>query len=160
AARRRAAGAGGQPAGVHRRERPRHARHQRLRHRVGRAQRAAPAGGDAGRPDRAATGAHRAGVGAVKLSTRDAARWLAAPGNEAAVLLHWADPMRVSLKRAPLVVALAGPGAAAEMRLVRLSGADLRRDPAALVDAIKAVGFFPGPRVVVVEEAGDAAAPV
>lgn len=91
----------------------------------------------------------------MKLSGRDAARWLARPGPEAAVLLYGADAMRVALKRAALVEALAGPEAAAEMRLVRMSGAELRRDPAALIDAIKATGFFPGPRVVLVEEAGD-----
>ena len=31
------------------------------------------------------------------------------------------------------------------MRLTRIAGADLRRDPAALLDAVKATGFFPGP---------------
>jgi DNA polymerase-3 subunit delta len=41
-----------------------------------------------------------------------------------------------------------------------LSGGDLRRDPAALADAVKAVGFFPGPRVVFVEEATDGLAPL
>ncbi len=91
----------------------------------------------------------------MKLSGRDAARWLGRPGSEAAVLLYGADAMRVALKRAALVEALAGPEAAAEMRLVRMTGAELRRDPAALLDGIKATGFFPGPRVVLVEEAGD-----
>lgn len=41
------------------------------------------------------------------------------------------------------------------MRLTRLTGADVRRDPASLPDAVKAIGFFAGPRVVLVEEAGD-----
>jgi DNA polymerase-3 subunit delta len=67
--------------------------------------------------------------------------------------------MRVALKRAALVEALVGPDAAAEMRLTRLAGGDLRRDPAALGDAVKATGFFPGPRVVLVDEAADGAAP-
>ncbi|MFN6979029.1 MAG: DNA polymerase III subunit delta, partial [Gemmobacter sp.] len=40
----------------------------------------------------------------------------------------------------------------------RMAGADLRRDPALLHDAVKATGFFPGPRVAFVEEAGDTAA--
>jgi DNA polymerase-3 subunit delta len=41
------------------------------------------------------------------------------------------------------------------MRLTRLSASDLRGDPAALSDAIKAQGFFPGPRVAFVEDATD-----
>jgi len=67
--------------------------------------------------------------------------------------------MRVALKRAVLVEALIGADGAAEMRLTRLPGADLRRDPAAVSDAMRATGFFPGPRVVLVDDAGDAAAP-
>ena len=67
--------------------------------------------------------------------------------------------MRVALKRAALVEALIGPDGAAEMRLERIAGADLRREPARCVDALKATGFFAGPRAVLVEEAGDAAAP-
>ena len=57
------------------------------------------------------------------------------------------------------LAALTGPDAEAEMRLTRLAGGDLRRDAAALMDEIKAVGFFPGPRVVLIEDANDAAAP-
>lgn len=45
------------------------------------------------------------------------------------------------------------------MRLTRLSGADLRKDPAQLADAIKAQGFFPGQQVVLIDDAGDGTAP-
>ena len=41
------------------------------------------------------------------------------------------------------------------MRLTRIPAAELRRDPAMLLDAIKAVGFFPGPRAAFVEDAND-----
>ncbi len=96
----------------------------------------------------------------MKLTARDAARFLSRPtAGTAAVLLHGADAMRVALKRAALVEALIGPDGVAEMRLTRLPGADLRRDPAAVSDAMRASGFFPGPRAVLVEDAGDAAAP-
>lgn len=44
------------------------------------------------------------------------------------------------------------------MRLTRLAGAGLKGDPALLMDAIKEVGFFPGPRVVLVEDTPDSAA--
>jgi DNA polymerase-3 subunit delta len=96
----------------------------------------------------------------MKLSWRDAQRFLARPDpGLAGVLLFGADPMRVALKRAALVEALIGPAGAAEMRLTRIPAADLRRDPAALLDAVKATGFFPGPRAVLAEDAADAAAP-
>ena len=96
----------------------------------------------------------------MKLTARDAPRlWAAPPDIWAGVLIYGADPMRVTLKRAEAVAALTGPGADAEMRLARLQGAEVRRDPAALADAVKAQGFFPGPRAVVLEDAGDALAP-
>jgi DNA polymerase-3 subunit delta len=95
----------------------------------------------------------------VKLATRDAVRFFARPDPAlAGMLLYGADPMRVALRRASLVAALIGPDGAAEMRLTRIAGAELRRDPAALLDAVKATGFFTGHRVVLVEEASDATA--
>jgi len=92
----------------------------------------------------------------VKLAGRDAAAYLARPDAEAAgVLLYGADAMRVAIKRQDLLSKLLGPEAESEMRLTRLTGGELRRDPAQLLDAIKAVGFFSGPRAVLVEEASD-----
>ncbi len=96
----------------------------------------------------------------MKLSGRDSARFLARPdAGAAAVLLYGPDAMRVALKRAALVDTLIGPEGAAEMRLTRMPGAELRRDPAALTDAARATGFFPGDRAVLVDEATEAAAP-
>nr|WP_207186518.1 DNA polymerase III subunit delta [Rhodobaculum claviforme] len=90
------------------------------------------------------------------MSAREAPKlWAAPPDIWAGVLIFGADAMRVALKRAEAVAALTGPDADTEMRLARLQGADVRRDPAALSDAVKAQGFFPGPRAVVLEEAGD-----
>ncbi len=97
----------------------------------------------------------------MKLSARDAAAYIARPGaDRAGALLHGEDAMRVALKREALVAAIIGPEGPAEMRLTRLSGGDLRRDPATLSDAVRAVGFFPGPRAVLVDEAGDGIAAV
>ena len=75
--------------------------------------------------------------------------------DRAGLLIHGDDPARVAMRRQQVLAALLGPGAEEEMRLTRIAGADLRSDPAALLDAVKAVGFFPGPRAVLVEEAGD-----
>lgn len=93
----------------------------------------------------------------MKIAARDAAGYLARPdAAHAGVLLFGADAMRVALKRAALITAMIGPDGAAEMRLTRIDGAALRRDPAALDDAVRASGFFPGSRAVHVEEATDA----
>jgi DNA polymerase-3 subunit delta len=58
------------------------------------------------------------------------------------------------------VAALIGPAGEAEMRLDRIAAADLRRDGALLLDAVKASGFFPGQRAALVEDAGDGLAEV
>ena len=96
----------------------------------------------------------------MKLSGRDAAGYFAKPDKDrTGLLIFGADAMRVALKRQQVLTALLGPGAEEEMRLTRLHGPGLRADPASLLDAVKAVGFFPGIRAVFVEDAGDAAAP-
>ncbi len=92
----------------------------------------------------------------MKLSPRDAARYFARPDpTRAGLLIHGADAMRVALKRQQVIAALVGPDGQDEMRLTRLPAATLQKDPAALLDAIRAQGFFPGPRVAFVEGASD-----
>lgn len=92
----------------------------------------------------------------MKLSGRDAARMLAAPDTaRPGYLIYGNDAGRVDARRGDFVAALLGPGAAEEMRLARMSAAELRADPAAVQDAMRARGFFPGPRAVLVEGAGD-----
>lgn len=71
-------------------------------------------------------------------------RYLARPDpTRPALLIYGQDAMRVALKRAEAVAALTGPNADEEMRLTRIPGADLRKDAALVLDAIKEVGFFP-----------------
>ncbi len=92
----------------------------------------------------------------MKLTGPEASRYLLRPDPaRAGLLIFGADPMRVALKRQEAILALIGPTGEADMRLTRMSGAELRRDGALLMDAIKSVGFFPGPRVAFVEEATD-----
>ena len=92
----------------------------------------------------------------MKLSGRDAARYFAKPdADRAGVLIYGPDAMRIALKRQELVAALIGPMGEEEMRLTRMPASDLRKDGAMLLDAIKAQSFFPGPRVVLLEEAGE-----
>lgn len=97
----------------------------------------------------------------MKLTGAEAQRYIARPDpGRAGLLLFGADPMRVALKRQQAVIALIGPEGAAEMRLERIAGAELRRNGAALQDAMRASGFFPGQRVVLVDDATDTTAPV
>lgn len=96
----------------------------------------------------------------MKLSTRDANAFFARPAPGPGILISGADAMRVALKRQDLIKALIGPQGEEEMRLARLSGSDLRSDPAGLMDAMRAPSFFPGPRAVHVEGATDTLAPL
>lgn len=97
----------------------------------------------------------------MKLSGREANSFFAKPDPKAAgVLIYGADAMRVAIKRQDLLARLLGESAEEEMRLTRLTGAELRSDPARLMDAVKAVGFFPGARAVLIEDATDGLAAV
>lgn len=92
----------------------------------------------------------------MKLNSRDAKNFTARPdASSAGILLYGASPMRVADARTKIVNLLAGPNGAEELRLTRLPAADLRKDGAALQDALKAASFFPGQRVVTVEDATD-----
>jgi len=96
----------------------------------------------------------------MKLGGRDADNYFARPDpDKTGLLIYGGDAMRVALKRQQMLAALLGKTAEEEMRLTRMPGADLRKDPAILLDAVKAVGFFPGQRAVFVEEATDATTP-
>tara|TARA_R110002124_G_scaffold220063_3_gene385839 strand:- start:1479 stop:2504 length:1026 start_codon:yes stop_codon:yes gene_type:complete len=90
----------------------------------------------------------------MKLSARDAPGYFARPDSDKmGLLIYGGDAMRIALKRQEVIAGLVGPKGEEEMRLTRMAAADVRRDPALLSDAIKAVGFFPGPRVAFVEDA-------
>ncbi|MEP5759046.1 MAG: DNA polymerase III subunit delta [Litoreibacter sp.] len=92
----------------------------------------------------------------MKLNARDGRAFFSKPDKtKAGVLIFGPDAMRISLRRKELIDTLTGPNADEEMRLARISASDLRKDGAMLGDAIKAQGFFPGPRVAFVEDAAD-----
>ena len=92
----------------------------------------------------------------MKLGGAQAKTYFKSPDlSHAGALIYGADAMRVDFRRQEMMQAIAGDTAEEEMRLTRISGADLRKEPAQLVDAMKAVGFFPGQRLVVIEDATD-----
>ncbi|MEL6465898.1 MAG: DNA polymerase III subunit delta [Pseudomonadota bacterium] len=97
----------------------------------------------------------------MKLSTAQANAYFSKPDADAAgLLIYGADSMRIALKRQHVVAALIGPQGEEEMRLTRIPAGELRKEPALLLDAVKAIGFFPGPRVALVEDANETASPV
>ncbi len=92
----------------------------------------------------------------MKLSPREAAGYFAKPDpKRTGLLIYGGDAMRVALKRQQVILALIGKTGEEEMRLARIPASDLRSDPACLIDAMTAQGFFPGPRVAFVEDAAD-----
>lgn len=92
----------------------------------------------------------------MKLSPRDANGFLTKPDPRVpGILIYGADPMRVADRRVKLVNSHVGPDGEGEMRLTRLTGAELRKDKSVVLDEMKAQGFFPGPRAVVIDEATD-----
>ncbi|MGC1496203.1 MAG: DNA polymerase III subunit delta [Sulfitobacter sp.] len=92
----------------------------------------------------------------MKLTPRDANAYFARPdATKTGLLIYGSDAMRVALKRQEFLKSLLGKDAEEEMRLTRMQAAELRREPAMLLDAVKAVGFFPGPRAAFVEDAND-----
>ena len=96
----------------------------------------------------------------MKLNARDAAAYVRKPDpDKAGLLIYGADPMRIAIKRAEVIKALIGENGEEEMRLTRMQAGDLRKDAAHLLDAVKAIGFFPGARVAFVEDANDQAFP-
>lgn len=96
----------------------------------------------------------------MKLAAREAAALLAKPDrNSAAFLLYGQNEARIDRFRADLTRAIAGPQGEEDMRITRIAAGALRKDAALLLDSLKAVSFFPGPRVTVVEDAGDGLAP-
>lgn len=91
----------------------------------------------------------------MKLSGRDAARFCKNPDHSLkAALIHGPDAGTVAVRRRELTAALLGEDAD-DLRLSQLQAADVRKDASLLDTELKARGFFPGRRVVVVESATD-----
>ena len=73
----------------------------------------------------------------------------------AGLLLYGVNPARIQKKKNEFINALLGLNANEEMRLTIISTTDLRKEPNLLIDAMKAQGFFPGRRCILVENASD-----
>ena len=92
----------------------------------------------------------------MKLSARDTASYFRKPDpHGSGMLIYGEDPMRVAIKRAEVVKALIGHNGEQEMRLTRHTVAELAASPGVLCDTIRTIGFFPGARVALIEDAND-----
>lgn len=97
----------------------------------------------------------------MKLAGAKATAFFANPDKSCAGLLIFGmDAEKINTRRQEVTLALVGNAAMEEMRLTRLAAGEVRKDPALVLDALKAQGFFPGPRAVVVEGATDGLAPI
>lgn len=97
----------------------------------------------------------------MKLAGAKATAFFAKPDKSCAGLLIFGmDTEKIDTRRQEVTLALVGANAMDEMRLTRLSAGEVRKDSALVLDALKAQGFFPGPRAVVVEGAADGLAPI
>ena len=97
----------------------------------------------------------------MKVASRDIAGFLKSPkAGTALILMYGPDAMRTAILRQDFLKAHLGDSADSEMRLTRMTGAELKSEPARLQDATKAMGFFPGARGVFVEDGTDTLAPI
>jgi len=91
----------------------------------------------------------------VKLSGHEARRFCAAPAPGCiGALLTGADAGLVAARRRELIAAIMR-GEIDDLRLTRLEATEARRDPAIVDEALRARGFFPGRRVVLIENGTD-----
>jgi len=96
----------------------------------------------------------------MKIAPRDTERFLRAPPPDVrAILLYGPDGGLARERARTLVAALAGEPPD-PFRLAELSGAEIRSDPARLMDEAAAIAFTGGRRVVRLHDADDALAPV
>lgn len=92
----------------------------------------------------------------MKLNAREASRFIQQPDNSyRAALIYGQDQVEVSSRKTRLARLLLGKESESDLRATRLNANDVRKDPASLLDALKAKGFFSGPQVVTVEDATD-----
>ena len=93
----------------------------------------------------------------MKLTNRDVVSFFQSPPKGlTGVLIYGSDPMRVSDKRQQLIKSLLGRNADEEMRLARISGEILKKEPEQAIDLSKSRGFFQGARALLIEDANEA----
>lgn len=91
----------------------------------------------------------------MKLTGKDATNFCLYPKPAPAILLHGEPESKILRKYQSISERLVGENAKTEMRVTELSGAEIRKDKGLVIDATKAIGFFPGPRMVFIKNGTD-----
>jgi DNA polymerase-3 subunit delta len=91
----------------------------------------------------------------MKLTGKDATSFCLYPKPAPAILLHGEPESKILGKYQSISERLVGENAKTEMRVTELSGAEIRKDKGLVIDATKAIGFFPGPRMVFIKNGTD-----
>lgn len=90
----------------------------------------------------------------MKLNAREAMQFCRSPDRRyRAALIYGEDGVEVSRRRGQLTRALIGDGE--DNNLTQLDAGQARRDPALIMDALRARGFFGGEPIVVIENGTD-----
>ena len=91
----------------------------------------------------------------MKLTGQNAIKYCLSPNPVPALLLHGEPSLKIKDKYKHIKSKLVGNNANDEMRLTEITAAELRKNKSLATDAIKAIGFFPGPRLVLIENCTD-----
>ena len=91
----------------------------------------------------------------MKIAGKNAVKYILDPTPVPGLLLHGAPKDKVRYQYNKIKLKLVGNNAESEMRLTEIPAAELRKNKSLAIDAIKALGFFPGPRLVLIENCTD-----
>ena len=91
----------------------------------------------------------------MKLTGKDATSFCLNPKPAPAILLHGEPESKILRKYQSISERLVGENAKTEMRVTELSGVEIRKDKGLVIDATKAIGFFPGPQMVFINNGTD-----
>jgi len=91
----------------------------------------------------------------MKIAGKNAIKYILDPTPVPGLLLHGAPKDKIRYQYNQIKLKLVGNNADSEMRLTEIPAAELRKNKSLAIDAIKALGFFPGPRLVLIENCSD-----
>ena len=91
----------------------------------------------------------------MKIAGKNAIKYILDPTPVPGLLLHGAPKDKIRYQYNKIKLKLVGNNAESEMRLTEIPAAELRKNKSLALDAIKALGFFPGPRLVLIENCSD-----
>ena len=91
----------------------------------------------------------------MKITGKNAIKYILNPTPVPGLLLHGEPKDKIRYQYNQIKSKLVGNNAENEMRVTEISAVELRKNKSLASDAIKAIGFFPGPRLVLIENCSD-----